>query len=72
MVGSRGSVGSSSIALLAGITEVNALPPHYRSESGDYVEFVDPREYESGYDLPEKLSPIDGTKLIRGKAQYSV
>ena len=64
LVGSRGSVGSSLIALLAGITEVNALPPHYRSESGDYVEFVDPREYESGYDLPEKLSPIDGTKLI--------
>ena len=64
LVGSRGSVGSSLIALLIGITEVNALPPHYRSVAGDYVEFVDPREYESGYDLPEKLSPIDGTKLI--------
>lgn len=64
LVGSRGSVGSSLVAMLAGITEVNALPPHYRSISGDYVEFVDPRKYESGYDLPEKFSPIDGTKLI--------
>ncbi|QEA57316.1 PolC-type DNA polymerase III [Weissella hellenica] len=64
LVGSRGSVGSSLIALLIGITEVNALPPHYRSVNGDYVEFVDPRNYESGYDLPEKYSPIDGTKLI--------
>lgn len=64
LVGSRGSVGSSLIALLIGITEVNALPPHYRSVNGDYVEFVDPRDYESGYDLPEKYSPIDGSKLI--------
>lgn len=64
LVGSRGSVGSSLVAMLAGITEVNALPPHYRSEKGDYVEFADPREFESGYDLPEKFSPIDGTKLI--------
>ncbi|GAK31610.1 PolC-type DNA polymerase III [Weissella oryzae SG25] len=64
LVGSRGSVGSSLVAMLAGITEVNALPPHYRSESGDYVEFVNPREFESGYDLPEKFSPIDGSKLI--------
>ncbi|HJG84122.1 MAG TPA: PolC-type DNA polymerase III [Weissella thailandensis] len=64
LVGSRGSVGSSLIALLIGITEVNALPPHYRSVNGDYVEFVNPRDYESGYDLPERYSPIDGTKLI--------
>ncbi|MDR3189781.1 MAG: PolC-type DNA polymerase III [Lactobacillaceae bacterium] len=64
LVGSRGSVGSSLAALLAGITEVNALPPHYRSVKGDYVEFVDPREYESGYDIPQKNSPIDGTNLV--------
>ncbi|MCT0484596.1 PolC-type DNA polymerase III [Weissella paramesenteroides] len=64
LVGSRGSVGSSLIALLIGITEVNALPPHYRSVAGDYVEFVNPRDYESGYDLPERYSPIDGSKLI--------
>ncbi|SUP61079.1 DNA polymerase III polC-type [Weissella viridescens] len=64
LVGSRGSVGSSLVALLIGVTEVNALPPHYRSASGDYVEFADPRKYESGYDLPEKFSPIDGTRLI--------
>lgn len=64
LVGSRGSVGSSLVALLIGVTEVNALPPHYRSENGDYVEFADPRKYESGYDLPEKFSPVDGTRLI--------
>ncbi|WP_373702789.1 PolC-type DNA polymerase III [Weissella soli] len=64
LVGSRGSVGSSLAALLAGITEVNALPPHYRSATGDYVEFVDPRDYESGYDIPEKASPIDHTRLL--------
>lgn len=64
LVGSRGSVGSSLVAFLIGVTEVNALPPHYRSVKGDYVEFVDPRQYESGYDLPDKYSPIDGTLLI--------
>ncbi|MBM7617718.1 DNA polymerase-3 subunit alpha (Gram-positive type) [Weissella uvarum] len=64
LVGSRGSVGSSLVALLIGVTEVNALAPHYRSQNGDYVEFVDPRQYESGYDVPEKMSPIDGTKLM--------
>lgn len=64
LVGSRGSIGSSLVALLIGVTEVNALPPHYRSKSGDYIEFVDPRVYDSGYDLPDKHSPIDGSLLI--------
>jgi len=64
LVGSRGSVGSSLVALLAGITEVNALAPHYYSEAGDYIEFVDPRIYGSGYSIPMKNSPIDGTPLI--------
>ncbi|MFL1695771.1 PolC-type DNA polymerase III [Weissella kandleri] len=64
LVGSRGSVGSSLVALLVGITEVNALAPHYYSKAGDYVEFVDPRMYGSGYSIPLKNSPIDQTSLI--------
>lgn len=64
MVGSRGSVGSSLVALFCGITEINALPPHYRSINGNYTEFVDPKQYSSGYDLPPKKNPIDGTDLI--------
>lgn len=57
LVGSRGSVGSSLVAFLIGITEVNALPPHYRSKHGDYVEFVDPKRWASGFDLPPKQDP---------------
>lgn len=64
LVGSRGSVGSSLVALLVGITEVNALAPHYYSQKGDYVEFVDPRIYGSGYSIPIKLSPLDQSDLI--------
>ncbi|MCM0582127.1 PolC-type DNA polymerase III [Weissella diestrammenae] len=64
LVGSRGSVGSSLVALLAGITEVNALAPHYYSRAGDYVEFVDPRVYGSGYSIPMKNSPLDESPLI--------
>lgn len=57
LVGSRGSVGSSFIAYLMGITEVNALPPHYRSKYGDYFEWGDLSKYKSGYDLPKKEDP---------------
>lgn len=64
LVGSRGSVGSSLVALFCGITEINALPPHYRSINGNYTEFVDNKKYVSGFDLPPKKNPIDGTDLI--------
>lgn len=64
LVGSRGSVGSSLVALFCGITEINALPPHYRSQNGNYTEFVDPKKWVSGFDLPPKKNPVDGTDLI--------
>ena len=57
LVGSRGSVGGSFVAYLIGITEVNSLLPHYRSKYGDYVEFVDPKVWNSGFDLPPKEDP---------------
>lgn len=69
LVGSRGSVGSSFVATMVGITEVNPLPPHYRSVHGDYLEFVDPKEYESGYDLPEKEDPNHSGEFLIGDGQ---
>lgn len=66
LVGSRGSVGSSFVAHLVGITEVNALPPHYRCPKCQYSNFdVDKVKYKVGVDLPEMNCPVCGEKLTR-------
>lgn len=65
VVGSRGSVGSSFVAFLMGITEVNPLPPHYFCAKCHYIEFVQNNGYGSGYDLPSKKCPDCGETLNR-------
>lgn len=69
LVGSRGSVGSSLVAFMSGITEVNSLPAHYRCPKCKHADFdyaADPAHpYGCGADMPDAFCPVCGTKYAK-------
>lgn len=69
LVGSRGSVGSSFVATMAGITEVNPLSPHYYCKNRHYSDFYsdDVKKFAgmAGCDMPDKNCPVCGEKLVK-------
>lgn len=65
LVGSRGSVGSSIVAFLSGITEVNSLPAHYRCPSCHHSDFDAGKSFGCGADMPDAVCPLCGTKYVK-------